>query len=108
MKITFYILILLLVFNVSLSVKVGSSKVQMKSKEKEEIHQDEINDQFLDEDLAQYMEGNDNEEEDEDDEDFMRENSEESDKENESVDPFGLDSFDFNDNVDYDDFTGSR
>ena len=106
MKITLFLLIL--IFNVSLSVKLASSKVIMKSKEKEEIHQDEINDQFLDEDLAQYMESNDNEEEDEDDEDFMRENSEESDNENENGDPFGIDSFDFNDNVDYDDFTGSR
>ena len=106
MKITLFLLIL--IFNVSLSVKLASSKVRMKSQEKEEIHQDEINDQFLDEDLAQYMESNDNEEEDEDDEDFMRENSEESDNENENGYPFGIDSFDFNDNVDYDDFTGSR
>ena len=104
----FYILFVILILNDSLCVKLGSSKIRMKSKEKEDIHQDEINDQFLDEDLAQYLESNDNEEDDEDDEDFMRENSEEHEHDNENGDPFGMDSFDFNDNIDYDDFTGSR
>lgn len=97
------------------TVKVVSMKKKLFTRDSSEpngIIQDEIGDQFLDEDLAKYLENNDNsEDEDDDDEndsDFLKENSEEPDHEDDNDDPLLLDSFNHNDGEDFDDFTKEK